>query len=557
MNTKTLLNKRIFSLFVIFASFALAGTLYSASIFDITYPIPELGNCENGAACKAYCDIPENERACEAFAEKFGIGKAGERKEHIAELMENGGPGNCARNAKDPEATCRAYCDEQTHMRECVAYGKEHGILAGEELREAEKVIKALDGGAKLPAGCTNKNSCKETCENPKDIDTARACFLFAEQAGLLPPGVDRERAEKMFRLIAEGKAPFKSIKDFKQCENPADEDIFQKCVGFAAENGLMSPEEVEMVKKTGGKGPGGCIGKVQCEAYCEAHQEECFQFAQEHGLLRPEDEARMREGAEMLKQGLEQAPPAVRECISQAIGDGVLQEILSGQKMPSPKLGNAMRTCFERAFGGEGERGMMRGPDGDGGMRGGGEGERPSGGYSGEGGFPGRGGNGGFPPPSQANFPPEVKACIVSKIGEDGFTKIVRGGGSIDRTIGEVIGGCFRQSEGPRTGPGGCNTPEECKAFCSDPANAQVCNIPAGNPGGGMDGGMHSPAGFQPGTMMPGSGYPPPQGYPGTYPPPQGGYPLPEQSPPPPTSFISGIKNMASVISSFFRREK
>ncbi|MEK9201348.1 MAG: hypothetical protein AAB944_00075, partial [Patescibacteria group bacterium] len=288
MNTKILLSKKRVIALSFFIAFTFTGMLYAASIFDIEYPIPELGNCANGAQCKAYCATEGHELACEDFAEKLGIGNVAEHKEEIKKVATDGGPGNCAADAEDPEASCKMYCDNQAHIRECVAYGKDHGLLKGEELIEAEKVIKALDAGAKLPAGCTNKDSCQQTCENPKDLDTARQCFAFAEQAGFLPPGVDRDKAEKTFQLIAEGKAPFKSIKDFKQCDNPASDEILQKCVGFAADNGLMSPEEAEMVKKTGGKGPGGCIGKIQCETYCENHQDECFQFAEKHDLMRP-----------------------------------------------------------------------------------------------------------------------------------------------------------------------------------------------------------------------------------------------------------------------------
>lgn len=594
-------NKKGAVAFSFFWAFAFAAMLHAASIFDIEYPIAELGNCANGQSCKAYCAVADHEQTCEDFAAQYGIGSAAEHKKDIQNLVTDGGPGNCATGAEDPESSCKTYCDSQAHIRECVAYGKEHNLLQGKELAEAEKVIKALDSGAKLPAGCTNKDSCRQTCEDPKDLDTARQCFLFAEQAGLLPPGVDRDKAEKTFQLIAEGKAPFKSIKDFKQCDNPRSDEILQKCIGFAADNGLMSPEEARIVKETGGKGPGGCVGRAQCDAYCESHQDECFQFAQDHNLMRPEDRERMEAGVGMLKQSYEGAPSEVKQCISQGVGDDILNQILSGQKMPSREIGNTMRTCFESVFKGripQNASSTMGYPGGEG-----------FGAFPMQGGFPGQGGGQDTGRPPRANFSPEVEACIVSKVGEEGLNKVKHPIGRPDQTLGAVISWCFSQIEGPRTGPGGCSTPEECKNFCSDPVNAEKCNVPSVNSGmrseqvnippafdgrmryGSSTGPQNYPQNFNysqggyyqgmprqdmppvsgnypdrpmtegqyipgqyPGQYpMPPQDYIEPEGTPGMYAPP-GGEMVPPPSgvptePPPPTSLLLGVKNFASVI--------
>lgn len=40
---------------------------------DITFPIPELGNCESKEDCKSFCDLPENRSACVDFARSHGI----------------------------------------------------------------------------------------------------------------------------------------------------------------------------------------------------------------------------------------------------------------------------------------------------------------------------------------------------------------------------------------------------------------------------------------------------------------------------------------------------
>ena len=348
---KILLNKKILAL-AIFLSAVLASHAYA----QVEFPIAELGNCANREECKAYCDTEENFASCRGFASRHNLRGKSESEEKFEIVREDGGPGGCAKNSEDPMESCRTYCDTALNMKECVAYAKKHNLMQDEELEEAEKVLKALEGGAKLPDGCKNKDSCHKVCEEPEDISVARQCFAFAEAAGLLPPGVSRDQAEKMFKAIEEGRAPFKSPKDFEQCENPSSDEIMEKCVNFALENGFISGDEAEMVRKTGGKGPGGCRGKEQCEEYCEANQDECFTFAEEHGLIREEDKTRMEEGRGKLKEGLSQAPAEVKECLEIALGADTLEQILSGQKRPTEELGEKMRSCFEQSMGGDAE---------------------------------------------------------------------------------------------------------------------------------------------------------------------------------------------------------
>src|SRR3989344_7235130 len=58
----------VLSIFLGFSAFASA-----ASIFDITYPIDELGGCASQQECKTYCDDLANKDSCLAFAEKNGF----------------------------------------------------------------------------------------------------------------------------------------------------------------------------------------------------------------------------------------------------------------------------------------------------------------------------------------------------------------------------------------------------------------------------------------------------------------------------------------------------
>jgi len=89
-------------------------------------------------------------------------------------------------------------------------------------------------------------------------------------------------------------------------CEDPTHAE---ECINFALEYGFISPEEAENAKKmlaaglTGG--PGGCRGKEECEAYCDdpAHFVECIDFAEKAGFISPEE-------AQKMKEMMQQAPP-------------------------------------------------------------------------------------------------------------------------------------------------------------------------------------------------------------------------------------------------------
>ena len=346
-----------------------AGIAYAQSADAIIFPIGALGNCASEADCRAYCDMEENHEVCKAFAKEHGL-EGETTDEHITSALADGGPGQCAAGAADPHEACRKYCDSSDHMRECVSYAKTHNLMDEHDLAEAEQVLAALDKGAPLPVGCTSKESCHALCETPPDVATARQCFAFAEAAGFLPPGVDRAKAEIVFKAIEEGRAPFKTPKEFEQCENPSSDEILQKCIDFGTENGFLSAEEAEMVKKTGGKGPGGCHGKEQCEAYCADNQDECFAFGVEHGMIKPEDKARMEGGMHRFKEGMANAPEEVKKCLEENLGADTLEQMLTGEKMPDETLGQKMHECFESAMG-HGESGEMMQKKGEDGMKG------------------------------------------------------------------------------------------------------------------------------------------------------------------------------------------
>src|SRR3989344_6425555 len=219
MNTK---NIKLYLPFIIFIALSalsadsLFANAQSDSLLKITFPIAELGNCKDKADCKIYCDIPNLARAeeknletrrqaCDNFALKHNLGNAKERKEKIDAIAKDGGPGNCA-NSNTPYESCHLYCSESSNMKECIAWARANpGVMKQQDLEDAEKVLKVLEQGGKLPDGCENQERCKQTCRMPPNLEVARQCFEFAEKAGFLPPDIDPEKAKEMFRLASLG----------------------------------------------------------------------------------------------------------------------------------------------------------------------------------------------------------------------------------------------------------------------------------------------------------------------------------------------------------------
>lgn len=433
---------------------------HAASVFDITYPIGELDNCVDRLACKAYCEQEMHEDACTSFAQKYGLrdisqkraATSGGDEEKLSAILEDGGPGGCGKEASDSVAACHTYCQQTANIEQCVSYGKSHNLFKGEQLHQAEKVAAALKRGAKLPVGCTDSGeSCRMACERPASLEQARSCFTFAKEAGLLPPDFNQEQAEKVFSAIERGDAPFASFQEMKQCDRPTDDTMMQKCVDFAVQTGMMDQKQAAVIKKTGGKGPGGCVGKDECDTYCEAHGDECFAFAQEHDLLSEEDKGRMRESGLQMQKALAEAPESVRACIEHALGAELLEGILIGTRMGGPKSGEVTRECFDTHWRSEDARNREESSDafGEGGSNGSHErggmpfhdGDRS--GYREES-APMPWGAAGMSDSRAPGFPAEIEGCLKNTLAPDIFEKLIKGSAPMGPDVYEKVNACF-----------------------------------------------------------------------------------------------------------------
>lgn len=371
---------------------------------NVQFPVAELGGCASQEACRSYCDKPANMESCLSFAEQHGL-MSGEELSQARKFMAAGGkgPGGCT--SKD---SCEAFCNDTTHIKECVAFAEKSGMMSGKELDEARKVAKALESGAVLPGGCTSKQACDAYCGGD-NADHMKECIAFAKAAGFMSEEEAKE-VDKVLSALEKGVKPPKCRGD-EECAVYCADHV-EECISFSLAAGMMTEEQALMMRKTGGKGPGGCLGRA-CETFCNdpANAEACFNFAKETGQLKTDETfEHMVEGRDRFKNEFRTMPASVQECLQNSLG-GDLDTMLAGNP-PSSEAAAKMRVCFEsmRPPASQ-DSGSPRGSF-QGGPPAGAGSEPPSGfdrsvppeGFQGHDGS----GSGGYPPPDGFTRPPE-----------------------------------------------------------------------------------------------------------------------------------------------------
>lgn len=396
-------NKNLLTASLILA-FAMTASLFIVSAeakseADIIFPVAELGNCQDKADCKSFCDNAENISKCVNFAKEHNLisSEEAEKAEKFAKIGK--GPGDCEGRA------CEIYCEDLSHAEECLVFAKEHRFVDEDEIQRFEKINKLLQSGEQMPGGCRGKKECETYCS---DASHTEECLAFAEKAGFIPKE-ELERVRKIMPLMMRGEAPG-GCKSKEQCEAYCENNAnFDECIAFAEKAGFVSGKELEMVKRTGGKGPGGCSGRQQCETFCNnpSNQEICFNFAKEHGLINENEIKNIKEGVGQVRMGMDKAPEEVKSCLKENLGENIIQDIEAGTLTPGPEVGEKVRGCFEKfmpkvreKMGGEFDR-----------------------------------------------APESVKTCLESAVGKDEFGKIRNGEPPKDPSIGDKIRSCFESA--------------------------------------------------------------------------------------------------------------
>lgn len=323
----------------------------------ITFPIPELGNCGSKDECRDYCNQPGNMEACINFAQSHGLMNKAEA-EHGLKFQKRILSGNTPGGCNSPES-CRILCSDVNNLEVCLKFADEQGFKE-EKIDEARKILAYVKSGGRLPGGCTSKESCQAYCG---DFNNAEECFAFAERVGLAEAEfegkekLEPEKFKKFIELAKSGETPG-GCKSKEQCESYcSNQSNVEECIAFGQKMGFIDEKKAELFRKTGGKGPGGCTSEESCKAYCNdpGNQEACFKFAEEHNLIDREELKHAKEGFVRLRQGLEQAPPEVAQCLKSTLGPNIIQDIQSGNLTPGPQIGERVKSCFEK-FGHRGD---------------------------------------------------------------------------------------------------------------------------------------------------------------------------------------------------------
>lgn len=249
------------------------------------------GGCR-GEACRTYCADPAHREECFRFAEENDLIPKHEleRARKMMRLAEEAGPGGCRGEA------CRTYCEDEANRGECFEFAKKHELIPAEEIERAEKGMQLEKRVREVggPGGCKNENECHAYCLEEEHVEE---CLAFAVNQG----GFNESEAKQMLREFSERRH---GPSEFSHGEfgppgsfgppggfgdpNRLEEEQFrrfeefrrldQQFRGDMMEKGFMPTKDFQ--------GPGGCNSPESCIKLCSdpANREECARFNPSRG---------------------------------------------------------------------------------------------------------------------------------------------------------------------------------------------------------------------------------------------------------------------------------
>lgn len=428
-------------LFGLSFSYAQEANGQAAPPDGITFPIPELGNCGDKEACKAFCDDTANFTPCRAFAEAHGIEirPPEEEGQPHAAVVAGGGPGGCTN-----ESECRTYCETPEHFSECINYAESAGAISPAEADRARNTLeRGVEGVQSGPGGCNSQESCEAYCDAQEHREE---CISFGVANGYMTPE-EAEFARKNARAISEGgPGGCRSESECRSyCGIPAHAE---ECLQFAIKEGHIDAQTAQFALQQVRQGrlkppinkeepgPGGCTNSLECRTYCDdvAHADECISFAETKGFMTSAQAAEARKFTKLADKigpggcrGREcrdycEAPGREAECLDFAIREGII---------PPEQAEKAKKFLAVAQDGGPG------------GCRG-----RNCEAYCGD--------------------PSHRDECFsfAEKNGLIGETE------RRQIEIGQKLESKMKESGGP----GGCKTEGECMGYCNDPSRVEEC---------------------------------------------------------------------------------
>jgi len=240
-----------------------------------TYPIPELGNCQNGRECNAYCETPENKPACWSYL-NFRLGQVlGQSTDNRAtsdaeiEIRLNSRGvvfpvselGNCT-----VVSSCRSYCNNDNNYEACESFALKYD-LTGQPRAHSEKQMPTLLSLAKNDLGCTNRDSCKTLCDkNPT------RCREFLKKVQLSKDRIRRDLLLGKARSVL-------GCSTFSSCQEVCEQDK-KRCTAFVQKFGLRKSINSKAQTENSNASPG-CQTDSECRQFCQNSPSKCPGFRQ------------------------------------------------------------------------------------------------------------------------------------------------------------------------------------------------------------------------------------------------------------------------------------
>lgn len=143
----------------------------SAQKYGITFPIAELGNCNDITACKAYCGLEANKEACTSYAQKKGFYRKPEATPNPEMLQAAKTELGC-----DSYDACKLVCSNPDNQQKCSDFAKKHSL--GSPPKSNVDILQK----AKAILGCDSESACRAFCSDPAN---QQKCSDFAKQVGI------------------------------------------------------------------------------------------------------------------------------------------------------------------------------------------------------------------------------------------------------------------------------------------------------------------------------------------------------------------------------------
>lgn len=249
--------------------------LFAINLF---YPIPELGYCQSKTDCQAFCSFSVNQEACTNYGKKMGLIKEGAVLAQVTINYPVAELGNCA-----SKQACKAYCNIPANYQACTSFAKSKGIInppTPSPTPAKDPNSKSLSN-LKFPiaelGNCSSAPDCKNYCDQPAN---RQVCFEFGRKQGLTG---NQEAGSKLGGLqfpIAE----LGNCDSFTACEAYCDQPgNRQTCMNYAKAHGFEPPKDK--------RGPGGCTSDEECKKFCQANptNEECAKGRDDYCKANPD----------------------------------------------------------------------------------------------------------------------------------------------------------------------------------------------------------------------------------------------------------------------------